>query len=830
MKNLEIVGLAFLASVFALKVAAAPVWISAADARSATKEEKRAELAPVGTSLFAKEVVNAQRVVKAVWTASGLGVFNIFVNGAKIGQEVLKPGFTHARKTKYTYTYDVTAQLKTAAGATNAFTAEVSTGWWNDKVSGYLGQKSAFWASLVLTYADGTTQMIETDTTWLAGVGGPVVRAGIFDGEIYDARICKTSAAMKPAVVNTEFAGEILPANGASIVARDDLTLSPVEAYTWKGVTGADANCHGTVVKTRLFKAGEAMTLVPGETLVIDFGQNAAAVPELEATAAAGTKVTILTAEMLNDQNGAKKRGNDGPEGAVYRVNLRSIHTQGSRVEYTFAGKGLEKYRPEYTFCGYRYISVTATDKVTFKALRSVPITSIRKDLERGSVTTGVADVNRLIKNVWWGQYSNYLSVPTDCPQRNERQGWTADTQVFVKAGIYNADTYDFFVKFMRDMADTQTECGSYTGVAPVGEYGNAGDKRLGWSDCGIVVPFVTWQQTGRTDILAKYWGSMTTFMNFLKENRYAKDSALNYQWADWLSYEDYESNSGRGWTKGPDGKRLLRPETSLYWKYLGGCYWLMDAEMMSQMAAALGKTDEAARYAKMVEEARQYIRTELLENGRIPACLRGMQTPALFALRCKLLADPKEVEATKAALLKNIADHGNCLQTGFLGTSILMDTLTYEVGRPDVAYTLLLQHKNPSWLYSVDQGATTIWERWNSYTKKDGFGPVGMNSFNHYAYGAVLAWIYGTAAGIQVDPKLPGFRHFVLAPIPDKRLGKIDAAYRTPYGVVKSAWNYAGDGTCTWTYTIPTGTTATVVLPNGTRTEKGAGTYTDKL
>ena len=796
-------------------------WISAADAREATDEEKKAQQAPEGTSAFYREIVNAKPLSRVVVSASGLGVFNVYANESRVGDEILKPGFTDAKKTKYSFSWDVTPLFKSAAGATNFVSATVSTGWWNDKITGYRGKRSALIALVELTYEDGTVERVPTDVSWRAGVGGPLLRAGIFDGEVYDARYRIDLSKLGPAVVNDEFKGELLPQRGASVYRRADLALRPKTAYVWKGVTGATPDAFGRVLKLRDYTNASLMDLDPGETLVVDFGQNAAAVPYFKAMAPAGTRMTILPAEMLNDGNGQKSRGNDGPEGSVYRANLREIHRHGAQVSYTFSGAGIESYMPQATFFGYRYLSITADNKVKFTRLQSVPVTSISREMERGEILTGCADVNRLIQNVRWGQYSNYLSIPTDCPQRNERQGWTADTQVFAKAGSYNADTYDFFVKFMRDMRDTQTACGSYTGVCPAGEYGDAGDQRYGWADCGVIVPYVMWRQTGRTEMIREHWDSMTRFMNWLKVNRYCRERALEFQWNDWLSYEKYEACSNGIKV---DGK--LRPETLVYWKYMGGCYWLMDARMMAEMARAVGRDTEAASYEAMAREALAYVRKDILEGGRVPACLRDMQTPNLFALHCGILADAEAVKEAKAALLKNISDHGNCLQTGFLGTSVLMDTLTYAVGEPQVAYTLLLQHKNPSWLYSVDQGATTIWERWNSYTKKDGFGDVGMNSFNHYAYGAVIGWLYETAAGIQPGPKGGYDEEFRLAPVPDPRLGFLKASYRTRNGVIQSAWRYADDGACVWTFTVPAGSRATVCV-NGTTAVYEAGTHT---
>ena len=308
-------------------------------------------------------------------------------------------------------------------------------------------------------------------------------------------------------------------------------------------------------------------------------------------------------------------------------------------------------------------------------------------------------------------------------------------------------------------------------------------------------------------------------------EHEAIKDECRNYQWADWLSYEPLESCGGKYATT-VNGRRAPKPEALHYWDYLGACYWMWDAGMMRQMAVAKGNNAEAFKYLRMEKDAREYIKEKFLNaDGTFKLdILNTMQTPALFALKLGLVEGDAKARMA-AALKKNIADHGECLQTGFLGTSILMDTLT-ENGMADVAYTLLLQHKNPSWLYSVDQGATTIWERWNSYRKDTGFGPVGMNSFNHYAYGAVLAWMYKTAAGIAADPAMPGFKRIIMAPKPDRRLGYVKAEYRSAAGLIKSAWRYEG-GKWIWDFTVPEGATALVTLPGATAgKDYGPGTY----
>jgi alpha-L-rhamnosidase len=319
----------------------------------------------------------------------------------------------------------------------------------------------------------------------------------------------------------------------------------------------------------------------------------------------------------------------------------------------------------------------------------------------------------------------------------------------------------------------------------------------------------------------------MTKYVSLIARTRFETPKDQTYQWADWLSYEKYETHDGASWTRGHDGRRRPKAETKSYWLYLGGCYWLWDARMMAEMAVALGRREEAKKYEAMASEALAYVRSRFVskDDGMLVGAFRDMQTPALFALKLGVI-EGAAAQKTRDVLLANIKAHGDCLQTGFLGTSIIMDSLTYSAKAPDVAYTLLLQHKNPSWLYSVDQGATTIWERWNSYTKANGFGSAGMNSFNHYAYGAVLSWMYGTMAGIREDPETGGFKRFVLAPIPDRRVGSVSASYRSPYGEIRSEWRYEGSR-WTWTFAIPANTSALVTVPGSNAKVYAAGVHT---
>ena len=819
----------------------ASVWISAANAPVVTNVVTDGNFrAADGASWFLSTLKNEQKVKSAKWMTTGLGVYELYVNKKPIGKEFLKPGFTHYAKTKRSFTYDITDAFVTKANAENELAVQVTPGWWADKIitpgghEGMIGKKVAFRGVLELTYADGTKKLYGTDLdNWKAGIAGPVKHAAIFDGEEYDARELPgfdTPEKLSAPELNNEFNGEILPSDGAEVYLRQDLALNPVKAYLWSDIEGATEEEYGKVVISQEFANGEEMTVKPGETLVVDFGQNCSGVPSFVFKANEGTVLTCLPSELLNDGNGAKSRGMDGPEGSCHRQNLR-IAEKGMRLEYTFApSNDYVSFYPHCTFFGYRLVSITATDEVSIRSIQSVPVTSIAQDLEIGKITTGSEDVNKLISNTIWGQRSNYLSVSTDCPQRNERLGWTADTQVFTETGTFFANTDRFFHKWMRDMRDTQSPTGAYPGVAPMAQYG-AGDgnghgdmMRLGWADAGIIVPWTVWKQFGDTDIVNENWEAMDKFMNHINDTKYDHQTLSaengNYQWADWLSYEPLESCSGR--SHGPNGPL---PEAIAYWNYLSASYWAIDAGMMRDMAGATGR--DASAYQKMVEDAKAYLCENFLnENGEFKIeILNTMQTPALFALKNQLV-EGEAKENMIARLRENFKAHENCLQTGFLGTSILMATLT-ENGMADIAYELLFQHKNPSWLYSVDNGATTIWERWNSYMLDKGMGPQGMNSFNHYAYGCVCEWIWETAAGIAADPAEPGFKHIIMKPVPDKRLGSVSAEYNSAAGLIKSEWNYDGDK-WVWNFTIPEGATATVTLPGETESKDyKAGKYT---
>ena len=778
-----------------LSVPSAPV-VSDADVPKAVR-------AADGTSWFGTAITNAAAVRSAKWTTCGLGVYDVYVNGRRVGDDFLKPGYTDPRKTKYSFSYDVTALMNRDTGAVSHFAAEVSAGWWRDRIVGFAGKKSAFYGVLEVEYADGSRRTYKTNPeTWRCEIAGPVTHAGIYDGEEFDARIvppCHGEGLRERPEVCEEFAGEILPTAGAEVCLRRDLAM----------------------------RRGP-YSLKKDETLVVDFGQNCAAVPEFRFRAKRGTVLTALPGEMVNDADKGV-RGCDGPKGSVYRANLRTPQ-DGMRIVYTFAGRGVETYLPRFTFFGYRYLSVTATDDVEIESFTSVPVTSIRKEMETGSVETGDAAVNRLIENILWSQRSNYLSIPSDCPQRSERGGWSADTQVFAEAGGFNADTYAFLEKWMRDLRDCQHPLGGFRAAAPDGINGNA-YMRFGWSDAGVIVPYRMWMQFGNARIVRDNWSAMERFVARVAETRYLADAmpeATGYQWGDWLSLARYEGRPSRPEMSGfekvrdADGKVREVPKagTKRWWAYLGVCHALQDAEMMAAMARAVGR--DAAKYEAMAKDFRADLkRTFFAANtGTLEKTFDGMQTAMLFALKFGLV-EGKAKERTVAALRDSIAAEGGTLHTGFLGTAIALDTLA-ENGLADLAWDLLLNRRFPGWLYSVDQGATTIWERWDCYSKESGFGgPAWAISFNHYAYGSVLAWIYKTAAGIAADPSAPGFRNVIMRPIPDRRIGFVKVSYRSAEGLITSHWRYEGDRWI-WEFSIPDGATASVTLPG----ESVARTY----
>ncbi|MCI8497407.1 MAG: family 78 glycoside hydrolase catalytic domain [Clostridiales bacterium] len=750
---------------------------------------------------YRKVITPKADLVSAKLYTSGLGVYESYINGERVGRlmddgsvayEELKPGFTEARISprRLYSTYDVTWMMN--KGGENVLSAVVTSGWWSDQVAGYVGQDTAYLAKLILTYADGSQEIINTDTTWKSAKRSAVQEGtSILSGERYDARVDQSwmlpgydDSEWGNAAINTEFSGTISAWSGVPITVRKDLERSAKEISVYQGVVeGSDTgNCYGKVNVIRTYNDGDEITLNPGETLLVDFGQNFAGWEAFEVKGEAGTTVNVERGEMLNDGNGDRGRGCDGPEGSIYNENFRGIS---ANTQYILSGEGVESYHPSFTFYGFQYIEVTTDKPVTFYGFKGQVVTSSQTDT--GWMETSDKDVNQLISNIRWGMYSNYLSVPTDCPQRDERQAWTADTQNFAEAGCYLGFSKSFLRKFMMDMRDSQESNGAYQSTAPTGQFWGAGAGQLGWADAGVIVPYTLYVMYGDTSVITENWESMKKFMDVFMASTNKLGGGHSY--GDWLAYESNDDNI----------KDML-----------GVSYYAWDALLMSEMAKAIGLPDEAERYMAVYEDEKAFFQEQFVNaDGTLK---RGEQSVCLYALFLDLLPDEGSVEAVTGQLIGNIERNGNRLQTGFLGTEIIMHALT-KIDRSDVAYKLLLQHENPSWLYTVDQGATTMWERWNSYTKDKGFGPVGMNSFNHYSYGSVASWMFRSMAGIGYDIENPGFKHIVLAPNPDQSLKTVKASYDSAYGTIVSNSVIDGD---TWTYdaVIPANTTATIKLP----------------
>ena len=754
--------------------------------------------AECGTLVVAKAVTNRKAVARAMWRTTGLGVYETYVNGAPDCHFALKPGFTHTRKRRQEFTWDVTSAMRCAAGDVNVFAARVTSGWWSDRAAAWVrgaGTNLAFRGLLEIEYEDGSRTRLATDPTWKAAYAGKVVKAAIFYGETFDNRIDESfltdPAALvdwQNAVMCDEFQGEVTPQAGPGVCRREDLAMD-----------GRILRGHGT----------------KDDPYVVDFGQNHAGAPEFRFSSARGTRLAVNFGEMLDE------------DGSVYLANMRSCRSQ---ADYVFSGEGEEIYSPRFSYWGYRYARIWADSPFKLVSVRSVPLTSVRRELERGKIETSDERVNRLVANIRWGMLSNYLSIPSDCPQRDERQGWAADAQVFAETAMYMADAYGFLAKWMTDLSDSLHPDGSVPRVAPYVKDDFQSQNFIGWSDAIIAVPWAMLRMSGNTSDVSRNWRAMCRFVDQIAATGYSTPKG-QWQYGDWLSFERLETFRGELWEKknvaGQDAARE-------WWNFLGLCHLVIDAERMSKMADVLGLAADTRKYAAIAERARERLRKEhLADGGELNAAFRDMQTAHLFALKAGVFRDDGGRRKLADRLVDLIRANGNRLATGFLGTPILLDTLTVEAGSHKTAYDLLLQRNYPSWLYSVDQGATTIWERWDGYVKGRGFGSAKMNSFNHYAFGAVVSWLYKYAAGIGPGEN-GGFSRFVLAPVPDRRLGFVKASLRTEYdGVIESEWRYEGD-VWKWRFVIPKNKidpfakiSAEVILPDGRRETLGPGSYT---
>ncbi len=713
-----------------------------------------------GLPVFIKDFdVDETAVATLYFTA--LGCADVYINGKRIGNEEFKPGWTNYSKRALYCTYDVTENI---IKGKNRILAVVSPGWCYGRISG--GQYGNGTPAFAAVLTNGA-KMLVTDKTWLARVCGRIRTADIWDGEFCDGNLPDYTEMSMPSFSaegfekadTVSYKGVISPYVGTPVRVRDALTLNPQYINILDGVVYNGTDYGAAHICTE--NAQIPLTLKRGQTAVIDFGQEIVGRVKITVRGEKDNVVRMRYAEFIND-SGSKARGNDGPMGSVYTVNYRSAL---AKAYYRLHGGGTEVYHPTFAFFGFRFVEINAEGDIELLGVEGEVIGNDNR--ETGHIETSNPLVNKLFSNILWGQRGNYLSVPTDCPQRDERLGWTGDAQAFSATAAYNADVYTFFLKWMQDLRDSQTKNGGYCDVNPVVAY-CTGDSAAAWGDAGVIIPYNMYKMFGDKQILEEHYDSMDEYINgIIKHNGY---SGPHPRFGDWLAYDMCKNDM------------------------ISSAYLVHDIDLMIEMSDALGKDEKVEEYRKHRDKAKKYFDKHYMKNG-MP--LGTTQTDKVLVLAFDLTdgACSREIASQLEA---QIAQNGNRLSTGFVGTCALCPTLS-KYGLDKTAYNLLLQRNEPSWLYSVDQGATTVWERWNSYTKEKGFGDVGMNSFNHYAYGAVGEWMYGYMAGIQ--PGEPGFKKIVLTPrfdlrtpeeLPDgqQNITYVSASYNSAAGLIKSEWN----------------------------------------
>jgi alpha-L-rhamnosidase len=712
-------------------------------------------------------------ITRARLYATALGLYEPHLNGTVVGADVFTPGWTDYDVRVQYQVYDVTAQLQQGE---NVLGAILGDGWYAGYV-GWLerqryGDRPRFLAQLVLEYADGTSETIATDASWKAAYG-PILEADLIQGESYDAR-------------------RELP--GWDGTGYDDSAWLPVVTFADPGI--ALSAMRGPTVRriTELTPVAEPRRLGGdmGAKWIFDMGQNMVGRLRIKVSGDAGTTVTLRHAEMLN------------PDGSLYTTNLRSAK---QTDRYTLKGEGEEVWEPRFTFHGFQYVELSGyagtptCDTVTGIVLHS--------DMEQtGSFSCSDPLLNQLQHNIEWGQRGNFVDVPTDCPQRDERLGWTGDTQVFIATAAYNFDVAGFFTRWTRDVEDEQSPEGAYPMVVPnptvrknvrIVWPSAAVDGGPAWADAGVICPWTLYQVYGDTGVLAERYDSMRRYVEYL--NATSRDGLRCYPgYEGWHGFGDWLALDGSSDRFGNTSKELL-----------GTAFLAHSSNLLAKIAGVLGKADDAAHYRALFER----VRSAFLERFVTTRGLIGgaTQTAYVLALHFDLL--PAELRPIAVdELVRDIKRRENHLSTGFVGTPYINWVLS-ENGRPEVAYDLLRQTTWPSWLYSVTQGGTTIWERWDAWTHDKGFQDPGMNSFNHYAYGAIGAWMYAVIGGIAVDPERPGYKHIVMRPLPGGDLTRAEAQLRSIHGTIRSAWTTEGGG-FDWQITVPANTTATVYVPAG--------------
>ena len=712
-------------------------------------------------------------VAQARLYITALGLYEPHLNGQIVGEDVLMPGWTDYNKRVRYQVYDVAAQLRQGE---NALGAILGDGWYCGNVAWYgrenYGDRPKLLAQLAITFEDGSTQTVATDEQWKVAYG-PILESDMLMGESYDAR------------------RELTGWDAAGFDDADWWT-----ATTFPGSDAALEATNGPPIRRQEQLRPQDIRKMPahrGPIWIVDMGQNMVGWVRLRVSGPAGTTVQLRYAEVLN------------PDGTIYTTNLRAAR---NTDYYTLKGAGEEVWEPHFLFHGFRYVELIGVPgEVTEDTLTGIVVHS---DMPRtGTFACSDPLINQLQHNIEWGQKGNFVDVPTDCPQRDERLGWTGDAQVFIRTAAWNRDVAGFFTKWLKDLEDAQAENGAYPKVAPAISPRDA-DGGPAWSDAGTICPWTIYTCYGDTRIIEQQYDSMKRFVDFM--NATSRDGLRNYPgYEGWQGFGDWLALDGSTDRFGITPKDLI-----------GTAFFSYSARLLARMASVIGREEDAARYNGLADMSRDAFQKHYVTHDGLIA--GGTQTCYVLALHFDLL--PEQARATALeALVSDIERRGMHLSTGFVGTPYISRVLS-DNGRADVAYALLHQTTWPSWLYSVTQGATTIWERWDGWTHDKGFQDPSMNSFNHYAYGAIGEWMYAVVAGIDADPQQPGYRHIIMRPQPGGGLTNVAADIQSVYGRIGSAWQVR-DGTFTWQITVPANTSATVYVPaaDGADVREGDGT-----
>lgn len=673
---------------------------------------------PEGAALFFEKSFPAKAVTNALLTVSALGVYEAKLNGTVVSW-ILAPGWTEYTSRIQYQTYDVTKLIR----AKNRLSIEVGTGWMRGKIARVQPTQkkapAAVIAELCLTYADGTTETILSDESWTTSAS-PIVFSDIYDGETCDARFT-------------------------------DRRHAPVKLLRWsKSVLIPQ---EGEIIKTYERLTPRVFRTPAGET-VLDFGQNMTGMIEFTVNARAGSHVTFDCGEELS------------ADGNFYRDNYRAAR---STLDYICA-EGENHYRSKFSFFGFRYLRVLHWPKRTVDP-SAVTGVVVHSELTRtGYLTSSDKLLNRLFENVVWGQKCNYLDVPTDCPQRNERMGWTGDAQVFARTATFNFDCEKFFTKWLHDLIATSGPDGSVPKMVPYYWQGGHPDHTknilsagAAWGDAATVCPWEVYLSYGNKKILADQYASMSGYVDYMtaqSADKYRFNGHPHY--GDWLGID------------APEGSYVGASRKEV----IAQAFYAHSTLLTVKAGRVLGK--DVTAYEKLYKNIVKSFRTLWQDDFQT-------QTEHALALHFGLAKDPKKVADSLDAMVKK---NGNKLTTGFVGTPYLLHALS-ENGHADTAWSLLLQKDFPSWLFSVSLGATTMWEHWDGKKADGSFWSADMNSFNHYAYGAVADWVYTVAAGIRRVEEAPGFARIEFCPMPDKRLGSLEARVMTRAGEVRSKWTH---------------------------------------